>query len=160
MEEAMREAPAPAEADGEVGAEDEDAMPAEHPRDEAGEVEAADGPSPHAGAPGDDRSARYAMNPNVIQAQALWDAAMGHAIADALVRHVGGFVVHFAGSFHVERGTGIPERISDYRPGTRVLTIVMTKVEDVSAWSPEEHAPLADFVVLTQAPEPPESAGS
>ncbi len=119
--------------------------------------------SPHGDTPDDGSSAsaeRYGMSPNVIQAQALWDAAMGHAITDALVRHVGGFVVHFAGSFHVERGTGIPERIADYRPGTRVLSVVMTKVDDVDAWSAEEHASLADFVVLTKKPPPEESAGS
>lgn len=95
----------------------------------------------------------YAANPNVIYAQALWDAAMGHAITEALVRHLDGFVVHLAGSFHVERGTGIPERIADYRPGTRVTTVVMTKTEDIGAWSAEKHGPLADFVVLTRAPE-------
>ena len=95
---------------------------------------------------------RYASNPNTIYAQALWDAAMGHAIAGALMRHLGGFVVHYAGSFHVERGTGIVERIEDYRPGTRVVTVVMTKVDDIDAWSEAEHAPLADYVVLTRRP--------
>lgn len=94
----------------------------------------------------------YEMSPNVIYAQALWDAAMGHAITEALVRHIGGFVVHFAGSFHVERATGIPERIADYRPGTRVTSVVMTKVDDIDAWSADEHRPLADFVVLTKRP--------
>jgi uncharacterized iron-regulated protein len=102
-----------------------------------------------------DEERAYALSPNVIYAQALWDAAMGHAIAEALVRHLGGFVVHFAGSFHVGRGTGIPERIADYRPGTRVRTVVMTKVDDIDAWSAEEHGELADFVVLTR--RPPES---
>jgi uncharacterized iron-regulated protein len=105
-------------------------------------------------------SARYAMSPNVIQAQALWDAAMGHAIAGALVRHIGGFVMHVAGSFHVERDTGIPERIADYRPGTRVVSVVMTKVDDIGAWSAEDHAPLGDFVVLTKKPVEAHEGGS
>jgi uncharacterized iron-regulated protein len=87
---------------------------------------------------------------NIVQAQALWDASMGHAITEALVSHLGGLVLHFAGSFHVERDTGILERIRDYRPGTRVSTVVMTKVDDVGAWSAEEHSQLADFVVLTR----------
>lgn len=102
------------------------------------------------GGEGQASSAPTAPHGNVVQAQALWDAAMGHAITEALVRHLGGLVVHFAGSFHVERGTGIQERIQDYRPGTRVTTVVMTKVDDVSAWSAEDHAELADFVVLTR----------
>lgn len=105
---------------------------------------------------GADRS--YAPNPNAIYAQALWDAAMGHAITEALVRHIGGFVVHFAGSFHVERGTGIPERIADYRPGTRVTSVVMTKVDDIHEWSADRHGPLADFVVLTRRPPTPGDA--
>lgn len=95
----------------------------------------------------------YSVNPNTIWSQALWDASMGHAVSQALVSHVGGFVIHFAGSFHVEKGTGILERISDYRPGTRVTTVVMTKVDDVEAWSRDEHGPLADFVVLTKKPD-------
>ena len=94
----------------------------------------------------------HGVPPNAIHAQALWDAAMGHAVATALVEHLGALVVHFAGSFHVERGTGIPERIDDYRPGTRVTTVVMTKTDDVAAWSPERHGQLADFVVLTRRP--------
>jgi len=98
--------------------------------------------------------ARPEMNPNAIYSQALWDAAMGHAVTEALVRHIGGFVIHFAGSFHVAEWTGIPERIRDYRPGTRVTTVVMTKVDDIDAWSATEHGILADWVVLTRKPEP------
>ncbi len=125
----------------------------------------ADGPEPRTGAPagGDgpgsaaDTTAAPDHSPGTgaIHAQALWDASMGHAIADALVRHLGSLVVHFAGSFHVARGTGIPERIEDYRPGTRVVTVVITKAEDVRAWTVEEHGGLADFVVLTRKPPDP-----
>jgi uncharacterized iron-regulated protein len=63
-------------------------------------------------------------------------------------------VVHIAGSFHVARGTGIPERIDDYRPGTRVTSVVITKADALDAWSDEDHADVADFVVLTRRPEP------
>jgi uncharacterized iron-regulated protein len=97
-------------------------------------------------------SSGHGVPANAIHAQALWDAAMGHAVTNALVEHLGALVVHFAGSFHVERGTGIPERIDDYRPGTRVTTVVMTKTDDVTAWSSERHAELADYVVLTRRP--------
>ena len=94
----------------------------------------------------------HSVSANAILSQALWDAAMGHAITTALVENLGALVVHFAGAFHVERGTGIVERIEDYRPGTRVTTVVMTKVDDIDMWSEEEHAELADFVVLTRKP--------
>ena len=101
----------------------------------------------------------HAVSSNAIYSQALWDASMGHAITNALVTSLGGLVVHFAGSFHVARGTGIPERIEDYRPGTRVTTVVITKVDDIETWSEEEHAGLADYVVLTRKPEEPADAG-
>jgi uncharacterized iron-regulated protein len=93
----------------------------------------------------------YAMSPHVIQAQALWDAAMGHAVAEALIRHVGALVLHIAGSFHIEKGTGVPERIVDYRPGTHIVSVVMTGVEDITVWSDDEYGDLGDFVVLTRS---------
>jgi uncharacterized iron-regulated protein len=89
---------------------------------------------------------------NALQAQALWDAAMGEAVARALQVHLGALVIHYAGSFHVERGTGIPERVADYRPGTRLLTIVLQPAEDIDAWKKDEHEGLGDFVILTHKP--------
>ncbi len=88
---------------------------------------------------------------NALYAQALWDAAMGHSVVDALMRHQRALVIHYAGSFHVQRGTGIPERVMGYRPGTRLLTVVLQPADDIDAWD-EEHRDLADFVVLTQRP--------
>ena len=84
-----------------------------------------------------------------LEAQALWDAAMGNAVAGALTAHPGALVIHYAGSFHVERETGIPERVPEYRPGTRIVTVVIQPTADVNAWDKEEHEGLADFVVLT-----------
>lgn len=93
----------------------------------------------------------YAGSENALQAQALWDASMGYAIADALAVVPGRLVLHFAGSFHVERGTGIAERIEDYRPGTRVLSVVMTQHDgDAPVWDHGAHAGLGDFVILTR----------
>jgi uncharacterized iron-regulated protein len=110
--------------------------------------------------PGNDERRGYEGNPNALWAQALWDAAMGHAITRTLEDRGDRLVVHMAGSFHVERGTGILERIGDYRPGTRVVTVVMTKARDVDDWRDETHSHLADFVVLTQRPAAKESPGS
>jgi uncharacterized iron-regulated protein len=93
----------------------------------------------------------YAGSENALQAQALWDASMGHAIAEALSVSSGRLVLHFAGSFHVERGTGIAERIEDYRPGTRVLSVVMTRFEgDAPSWDEAAHRGLGDFIILTR----------
>ena len=87
-----------------------------------------------------------------LEAQALWDAAMGHGVASALNAHPGALVVHYAGSFHVERDTGIPERVPEYRPGTRVVTVVLQPAADVDAWDKDEYDGLGDFVVLTLRP--------
>lgn len=123
--------------------------PSEAYRDQWNEIMAAAmGDSTEAHAEG--RS--YAGSENALQAQALWDASMGHAITEALDVSSDRVVLHFAGSFHVERGTGIAERIEDYRPGTSVLSVVMTEVgEEASlAWDAETHTGLADFVILTR----------
>ena len=102
---------------------------------------------------GEEGPAVHELNPNMIHAQALWDASMGYSITEALVGHIGAFVLHMAGTFHVEKGTGIQEHILAYRPGTLVTTVVMKKVDDIEAWSDSEYAPLADYVVLTRKPQ-------
>ncbi len=93
---------------------------------------------------------------NALYAQALWDAAMGHAITAALESWAGALVVHYVGSFHVSRDMGIPERIRDYRPRTRILSIVLEPVSDIAAWDDDEHEDLGDFVILTKRPATPE----
>ena len=127
------------------------AEPASEPMSVAGEDEPAEDEE------GEREQHAYGMSPNVIYSQALWDAAMGHRVTSALSEHPGSLVLHMAGSFHVARGTGIPERIEDYRPGTRVLSIVMEAVEDIDAWDDEEHDGLGDYVILTQKPANPHS---
>jgi len=94
-----------------------------------------------------------------LQSQSLWDASMSHAVATALDTNPGALVLHYVGGFHVERYTGIPEKVQEYRPGTRVVTIVMYPADSVGAWDPEEHEGLGDFVILTQAP-PEDDEGS
>lgn len=87
--------------------------------------------------------------PRTLWAQTLWDAGMAHAIAGALERHPGALVIHLAGSFHVENGTGIPEHLQRYRPGTRSVTVVFRPVDDVERFDPGSHAGAGDLVVLT-----------
>ena len=40
-------------------------------------------------------------------------------------------VLHMVGGFHVERGTGTPEHLEAYRPGTSRMIVVLQPVEDV-----------------------------
>ena len=90
---------------------------------------------------------------NALAAQDLWDAAMANAVANALNEHPDALVIHCAGSFHVEKGTGIPERVLYYRPGTRILTVVLEPTEDVAKWQDDKDRGLGDFVVLTKRPQ-------
>lgn len=91
------------------------------------------------------------MSGSPLDGQTLWDAAMGHAIAETLERRPGALVLHMAGGFHVEKGTGIPEALQHYRPGTGVLLVAMRSVDDPRVFDAEAHAGRGDFVILTDA---------
>ncbi|NNE70041.1 MAG: ChaN family lipoprotein, partial [Rhodothermales bacterium] len=80
---------------------------------------------------------------NALYSQSLWDATMAYSIARYLLDNPEDRVVHIVGSFHVKNGTGIPEHIEAYRPGTRQLIIVVEPVDDPTAFG-EEHAGLGD----------------
>jgi hypothetical protein len=86
---------------------------------------------------------------NGLMAQALWDAAMAHAVTTFLDRHPGALVLHMVGGFHVQNFTGIPEKVEFYRPGTRTLVVHMELAEDITAFDPGEHTGSGDFVILT-----------
>ena len=90
----------------------------------------------------------------MLDAQALWDATMAWSIAEHMTRTPGAKVAHFVGGFHVQSGTGTPEHLTQYRPGTRMLIISVQSVDDPAAFDPEEHAGLGDFIVLGDAALP------
>lgn len=98
-----------------------------------------------------------------VYAQALWDAGMAYSIAESLMREPSAPVVHLVGSFHVSWGVGLPEHLLRYRPGTRMVTVVMQPASDRGAL-PESLRGMADFVVLTDSahvrPRPDMSATS
>lgn len=111
------------------------------------------------GSHGDTTSHVSASAQNGFLAQALWDAAMAHSITEALIRRPDALVVHAVGSFHVRNGTGIPEHLERYRPGTRRLIVMIEPVDDPSSF-PEGLRGTGDFVVLTdrsriRAQDPP-----
>lgn len=91
------------------------------------------------------------MQGDPLDGQTLWDASMGHAVATALDAGTDRLVLHMAGGFHVENGTGTPEAIQHYRPGTRSLIVAARPAADPNAWDPAL-AGLGDFVVVTRAP--------
>ena len=51
-------------------------------------------------------------------------------------------------------GGGTPSQLEGYRPGTRHLVIVVKATDDFTAFDPEEHGHLGDFIILTDASLP------
>jgi len=84
----------------------------------------------------------------MLDAQTLWDATMAWSIAEHLARRPGSKVVHMVGGFHSETGTGTPEHLVQYRPGTRFMVITMKTTDDITVFNNEEHAGMGDFVIL------------
>ncbi len=86
---------------------------------------------------------------NQLHTQALWDATMAFWVSDHLMRNPGELLIHMVGSFHVERGTGIPEHVETYRPGTASLIVAMRPVEDINSFDSARDGENEDFVILT-----------
>ena len=87
---------------------------------------------------------------NQLDAQVLWDAAMADAIARHLVKQPEALVLHMVGGFHVERGTGTPEQLQAYAPGTRAMIVSLRPVDDVQAFEPAPSGTWGDFVIQTE----------
>lgn len=85
----------------------------------------------------------------VLMAQNLWDAGMAWAVAQAAQRHPAARVVHVAGSFHVEAGTGIPEHLAVYLPGVTPLVVVAYPGDAEAPFDAERHRGRGDFILLT-----------
>ncbi len=86
---------------------------------------------------------------NQLDSQVLWDATMAYSISRYLAEHPAGLVLHVAGGFHVERGTGIPEQLATYVPGVRTMTVALRPVEDVDAFEAAPAGQWGDFVIQT-----------
>lgn len=97
---------------------------------------------------GGDEEPDSASRWNGMLAQSLWDATMAYSVAEVLTRRPGSRVVHLVGSFHVRNGTGIPEQLERYRPGTSRLIVLIEPVDDVTAFSDDVRGG-GDFVILT-----------
>ena len=90
------------------------------------------------------------MPPYMFDGQRLWDAGMANSVVAALDESPDALVIHLVGSFHVERGLGIPQALLQYRPRTRFLVVSIRRVPDPSTFDVPEHTGIGDFVVLTR----------
>lgn len=86
---------------------------------------------------------------NILHSQALWDASMAYRISEHLATSPNSLVVHMVGSFHVARGTGTPEHLEAYRPGTESIIIMMRAVSDVNSFEAAPSGVWGDFVIQT-----------
>lgn len=86
---------------------------------------------------------------NQLHSQVLWDATMAWWISRHLAERPDALLLHMVGGFHVERGTGTPEHLEEYRPGTRAMVVVLQPVEDVDTFEPAPDGEWGDFVVQT-----------
>lgn len=85
----------------------------------------------------------------MLAAQNLWDAGMAWAVAEAARRHPAAQVIHVAGAFHVQHGTGIPEHLAHYLPGVTPLVVVTLAVSPGTTFDLERHGGAGDFVLLS-----------
>jgi len=86
---------------------------------------------------------------NQMDSQVLWDASMAWWISRYLAENPSALVLHMVGGFHVERGTGTPEHLEAYRPGTVRLIVSMQPVEEVDVFEPAPEGEWGDFVIQT-----------
>jgi len=86
---------------------------------------------------------------NQLHSQVLWDATMAYWISEYLAEQPDALVLHMVGGFHVERGTGTPEHLEVYLPGTRRMIVVLQPVEDVDVFEPAPQGEWGDFVIQT-----------
>jgi uncharacterized iron-regulated protein len=86
---------------------------------------------------------------NQLHSQALWDATMAYSIADYLMRRQDALVLHMVGGFHVARGTGTPEHLAAYRPGTPYIIVMLRPVEAVEVFESAPDGEWGDFVIQT-----------
>ncbi len=100
-----------------------------------------------------DAGAMHSMMSGMLDAQALWDATMAHSIAGYLEREPGALVMHAAGGFHVEYGTGIPEQLPVYFPRATQLIVSIRSADDVATFD-DKDVGRGDFVILTDAALP------
>jgi uncharacterized iron-regulated protein len=89
------------------------------------------------------------------EAQCVKDETMAESIAAAAAGGAARPIVHVTGSFHSDRGDGIPARVRRRMPGLTMLSITSVPIADLDAADPAPHLERADFLLFTLAPQDP-----
>ncbi len=85
------------------------------------------------------------VNENLPKAQAIKDATMAKSIVNNW--HKGQTFIHFNGSYHSDKHTGILWYMNKYDPSIKVATITAVLQDDIDKMS-DENKGMADFVIV------------
>jgi uncharacterized iron-regulated protein len=85
------------------------------------------------------------VSENLPKAQAIKDATMAKSIANNW--HKGQTLIHFNGSYHSDKHTGILWYLNIYNPSIKVVTITAVLQDDIDKMS-DENKGMADFVIV------------
>lgn len=89
--------------------------------------------------------------PSFFRSQALWDDAMGEAVADYRAAHPETAVLLVVGAFHVTRRLGTVTKLLERQPGDRVHVMVMKMAASELNFD-DSHRDAGDVVVLVRRP--------
>lgn len=93
------------------------------------------------------------------ESQCVKDETMAESIAAAAAGGAVRPIVHVTGSFHSDRGDGIPTRVRRRMPDLTMLSITSVPIADLDAADPAPHLERADFLLFTLAPPQDPPAG-
>lgn len=85
---------------------------------------------------------------NIVQAQALKDATMGHVIIGQTAK--GNKLLHLNGAYHSDNYEGIGWYLKQAQPSLKLATITTVTQEDLEKLS-DEHRNKADFILVVPA---------
>ena len=85
------------------------------------------------------------VSENLPKAQAIKDATMAKSISNSWQK--GQTLIHFNGSYHSDKHTGILWYLNKYNPSVKVITVTTVLQDDIEKMS-DENKGLADFVIV------------
>lgn len=87
----------------------------------------------------------------LIEAQALWDAAMADSIGRFVRSHRGAAVLQVNGAMHSDSGYGIVARLRRAHPALRIVTVSVKPDASFPALAAGKYDGVADWIAITPA---------
>lgn len=98
----------------------------------------------------------HGMGPTIFHAQLLRDATMAESISKAWRQNKRAKILHLNGRFHSDESLGTVAALQSLRKKIAVLTVSCFSPDDFEDPDWEKHAPMGDFIILTD-PNVPKS---